>query len=64
MDKWKEEELERMKAGGNAMCTEFLENQPDFRANWSFEEKYHSKAAGESLKSLLFISIKLPSAAS
>ncbi len=47
MDKWKDEELERMKVGGNAAAIAFLEGQPDFRPDWSFEEKYHSKAAGE-----------------
>ena len=47
MDKWKEEELERMKVGGNAAAEAFLASQPDYRESWSFEQKYHSKAAGK-----------------
>ncbi len=46
MDKWKPEELERMKVGGNAHARSFLESQPDYRADWSFQDLYHSKAAG------------------
>ena len=46
MDKWKEDELERMKVGGNAAAEAFLASQPDYRESWSFEQKYHSKAAG------------------
>jgi ADP-ribosylation factor GTPase-activating protein 1 len=46
MDKWKDEELERMKVGGNAAANEFFLSQPDYRDSWTFEEKYHSKAAG------------------
>ena len=46
MDKWKDEELERMKAGGNGRAQAFFESQPDYRAGMPFEEKYHSKAAG------------------
>lgn len=45
MDKWKDEELERMKVGGNAAANEFFLSQPDYRDSWTFEEKYHSKAA-------------------
>lgn len=45
MDKWKESELEKMKIGGNAKALEFFTSQPDFKPNWSFAEKYNSKAA-------------------
>ncbi|KAL1286083.1 ADP-ribosylation factor GTPase-activating protein 1 [Trichinella pseudospiralis] len=45
MDKWKEIELQKMKVGGNANCLAFLRSQPDYQPNWSFREKWHSKAA-------------------
>jgi ADP-ribosylation factor GTPase-activating protein 1 len=45
MDKWKDTELERMKAGGNRNAKEFFESQPDYRENWSITEKYNSRAA-------------------
>lgn len=45
MDKWKESELNKMKAGGNKTAREFFESQPDCRPNWSLQEKYNSKAA-------------------
>ena len=45
MDKWKESELEKMKAGGNSKAREFLEAQPDFRPEWSLVERYNSRAA-------------------
>uniref|UniRef100_A0A914H5J6 Arf-GAP domain-containing protein n=1 Tax=Globodera rostochiensis TaxID=31243 RepID=A0A914H5J6_GLORO len=45
MDKWKEAELARMRAGGNARAREFLESQPDFRPHWTIQEKYNSRAA-------------------
>ncbi|KAI3408531.1 hypothetical protein GPALN_010145 [Globodera pallida] len=45
MDKWKEAELARMRAGGNAHAREFFESQPDFRPHWSIQEKYNSRAA-------------------
>jgi hypothetical protein len=45
MDKWKDMELEKMKAGGNGKAREFFESQPDFRPDWSIQEKYNSKAA-------------------
>jgi ADP-ribosylation factor GTPase-activating protein 1 len=47
MDKWKDEELERMKVGGNAHAKAFFEGQADFNANWTFHERYHSRAAGQ-----------------
>ncbi|XP_064352980.1 ADP-ribosylation factor GTPase-activating protein 1 isoform X8 [Camelus dromedarius] len=45
MDKWKDVELEKMKAGGNAKFREFLESQEDYDPRWSLQEKYSSKAA-------------------
>ncbi|XP_036604815.1 ADP-ribosylation factor GTPase-activating protein 1 isoform X4 [Trichosurus vulpecula] len=45
MDKWKDIELEKMKAGGNARFREFLESQEDYDPCWSMQEKYNSKAA-------------------
>ena len=45
MDKWKDLELEKMKAGGNRNAKEFFESQSDFRADMSLQEKYNSRAA-------------------
>ncbi|XP_026539214.1 ADP-ribosylation factor GTPase-activating protein 1 [Notechis scutatus] len=45
MDKWKDIELEKMKAGGNLKFREFLESQDDYDPCWSLQEKYNSKAA-------------------
>ncbi|XP_033009613.1 ADP-ribosylation factor GTPase-activating protein 1 isoform X7 [Lacerta agilis] len=45
MDKWKDIELEKMKAGGNRKFREFLETQEDYDPCWSLQEKYNSKAA-------------------
>ncbi|XP_017656159.1 ADP-ribosylation factor GTPase-activating protein 1 isoform X5 [Nannospalax galili] len=45
MDKWKDIELEKMKAGGNAKFREFLEAQEDYEPNWSLQDKYSSRAA-------------------
>ncbi|XP_006896942.1 PREDICTED: ADP-ribosylation factor GTPase-activating protein 1 [Elephantulus edwardii] len=45
MDKWKDIELEKMKAGGNAKFREFLESQEDYDPCWSLQEKYNSKAS-------------------
>uniref|UniRef100_A0A8B9XZW0 ADP-ribosylation factor GTPase-activating protein 1 n=1 Tax=Bos mutus grunniens TaxID=30521 RepID=A0A8B9XZW0_BOSMU len=45
MDKWKDVELEKMKAGGNARFREFLESQEDYDPCWSLQEKYNSRAA-------------------
>ncbi|XP_042835880.1 ADP-ribosylation factor GTPase-activating protein 1 isoform X2 [Panthera tigris] len=45
MDKWKDAELEKMRAGGNAKFREFLESQDDYDPCWSLQEKYNSKAA-------------------
>ncbi|XP_073539040.1 ADP-ribosylation factor GTPase-activating protein 1 isoform X2 [Phyllobates terribilis] len=45
MDKWKDVELEKMKAGGNGKFHHFLESQEDYDPCWSLQEKYNSKAA-------------------
>ncbi|XP_020665044.1 ADP-ribosylation factor GTPase-activating protein 1 isoform X5 [Pogona vitticeps] len=45
MDKWKDIELEKMKAGGNLKFREFLESQEDYDPCWSLQEKYNSRAA-------------------
>ncbi|XP_073771541.1 ADP-ribosylation factor GTPase-activating protein 1 isoform X6 [Danio rerio] len=45
MDKWKDLELEKMKAGGNRKFRMFLELQDDYDPNWSLQEKYNSRAA-------------------
>lgn len=45
MDKWKDIELEKMKAGGNGKFRLFLELQDDYNPNWNLQEKYNSKAA-------------------
>ncbi|KAJ8358630.1 hypothetical protein SKAU_G00151550 [Synaphobranchus kaupii] len=45
MDKWKDIELEKMKAGGNGRFRLFLELQDDYDATWTMQEKYSSKAA-------------------
>ncbi|KAJ7417496.1 ADP-ribosylation factor GTPase-activating protein 1 [Willisornis vidua] len=45
MDKWKDIELEKMKAGGNSKFREFLESQEDYDPCWTMQEKYNSKAA-------------------
>ncbi|XP_028855254.1 ADP-ribosylation factor GTPase-activating protein 1 isoform X5 [Denticeps clupeoides] len=45
MDKWKDIELEKMRAGGNGKFRLFLELQDDYDHNWTMQEKYNSKAA-------------------
>jgi len=46
MDKWKELELEKMKAGGNRKAKDFLSSQPDYNANtMSLQQRYNSRAA-------------------
>ncbi|XP_047203383.1 ADP-ribosylation factor GTPase-activating protein 1 isoform X7 [Girardinichthys multiradiatus] len=45
MDKWKDLELEKMKAGGNGKFHLFLELQDDYDPNWTLQEKYNSRAA-------------------
>ena len=45
MDKWKDHELDKMKAGGNRKAREFFESQRDYQEGMSLLEKYNSKAA-------------------
>ncbi|XP_071766475.1 ADP-ribosylation factor GTPase-activating protein 1 isoform X1 [Centroberyx gerrardi] len=45
MDKWKDIELEKMKAGGNGKFRLFLELQDDYDPSWNLQEKYNSRAA-------------------
>lgn len=45
MDKWKDIELEKMKAGGNEKFRLFLELQDDYDPTWNMQDKYNSKAA-------------------
>ncbi|KAG8200327.1 hypothetical protein JTE90_028509 [Oedothorax gibbosus] len=45
MDKWKDIELEKMKAGGNRKAKQFLESQPDYNSKLPLSEKYSTKAA-------------------
>ncbi|PIC52081.1 hypothetical protein B9Z55_002332 [Caenorhabditis nigoni] len=45
MDKWKDIELAKMKAGGNRKFAEFLQAQPDYKEKWTIQEKYNSRAA-------------------
>lgn len=60
MDKWKDEELEKMKVslysitlahfvkvGGNAALRVWFASQPDIKAGMSMQDKYNSRAAGE-----------------
>jgi len=45
MDKWKDIELEKMKAGGNGKFRLFLELQDDYDPTWNLQQKYNSMAA-------------------
>jgi len=45
MDKWKDYELAKMKAGGNEPARQFFESHSDFDSNWSLKDKYNSKTA-------------------
>lgn len=46
MDKWKELEIEKMKAGGNRKAKDFLGSQPDYNAStMSLQQRYNSRAA-------------------
>lgn len=64
MDKWKDIELEKMKAGGNSKFREFLESQDDYDPCWTMQEKYNSKAAAlfrDQVSSVLCLSSPLRS---
>jgi len=45
MDKWKDTELSKMKAGGNKQAKQFLEKQSDWKESAPITVKYNSKAA-------------------
>merc|ERR1712020_341158 len=45
MDKWKESELAKMKAGGNRKARIFLEAQDDWSDSAPISQKYQSRAA-------------------
>ncbi|XP_020498031.2 ADP-ribosylation factor GTPase-activating protein 1 isoform X2 [Labrus bergylta] len=45
MDKWKDIELEKMKAGGNGKFRQFLELQDDYDPSLNLQDKYNGKAA-------------------
>jgi ADP-ribosylation factor GTPase-activating protein 1 len=45
MDKWKDIELEKMKAGGNRNAKAFLEAQDDWDDTLPIQQKYNSRAA-------------------
>ncbi|KAK8388882.1 hypothetical protein O3P69_020673 [Scylla paramamosain] len=45
MDKWKDNELEKMKVGGNRRAKEFLKSQPDYDHYAPLQQKYNTKAA-------------------
>ncbi|KAF2365304.1 Arf GTPase activating protein [Trinorchestia longiramus] len=45
MDKWKEQELEKMKIGGNKKALEFLSAQNDYEHSASLQQKYNTRAA-------------------
>lgn len=45
MDKWKDTELNKMKAGGNKNAREFFEEEEEDWDNMSIQQRYNSKAA-------------------
>lgn len=45
MDKWKDIELEKMKAGGNRKAREFFDSQDDYDDTMPISQKYNSRAA-------------------
>lgn len=45
MDKWKDFELEKMKAGGNRKVLEFFQLQLDFFDGMFIQDKYNLKVA-------------------
>ncbi|PRD26798.1 UNVERIFIED_CONTAM: ADP-ribosylation factor GTPase-activating protein 1 [Trichonephila clavipes] len=45
MDKWKDLELEKMKAGGNRKAKQFLESQSDYNSKLPLADKYNTRAA-------------------
>ncbi|XP_042236365.1 ADP-ribosylation factor GTPase-activating protein 1-like isoform X2 [Homarus americanus] len=45
MDKWKDNELEKMKIGGNKRAKEFLMSQSDYDHHAPMQQKYNTRAA-------------------
>lgn len=45
MDKWKDNELEKMKVGGNLNAKTFFESQSDWSQSMPIGQRYNSKAA-------------------
>ncbi|XP_069189304.1 ADP-ribosylation factor GTPase-activating protein 1 isoform X2 [Procambarus clarkii] len=45
MDKWKDNELEKMKVGGNKRAREFLTSQKDYEHHAALQQKYNTRAA-------------------
>lgn len=45
MDKWKDQELQKMKVGGNKLAREFFEEEEENWDNMDIRQRYNSKAA-------------------
>lgn len=45
MDKWKDQELQKMKVGGNKLAREFFEEEEENWDNMNIQQRYNSKAA-------------------
>ncbi|CDH49828.1 adp-ribosylation factor gtpase-activatingprotein 1-like [Lichtheimia corymbifera JMRC:FSU:9682] len=45
MDKWFDDQLQKMEMGGNKKAKDFFESQPDYSSTMSMHEKYHSTCA-------------------
>eukprot|EP00730_Choanoeca_flexa_P018104 TRINITY_DN8786_c0_g1_i3.p1 TRINITY_DN8786_c0_g1~~TRINITY_DN8786_c0_g1_i3.p1 ORF type:complete len:367 (+),score=62.08 TRINITY_DN8786_c0_g1_i3:178-1278(+) len=45
MDKWKPDELERMRIGGNRQLQQWFDSQPDVKPGMNMQDKYNTKAA-------------------
>jgi ADP-ribosylation factor GTPase-activating protein 1 len=60
MDKWKDSELAKMKAGGNQRAREFFESQKDYQPTWNIYEKYNSRAAALLRDKVCFFNNILP----
>ena len=54
MDKWKDSELQKMKAGGNREARVFFESQSDWSDSMTLHEKYNTRAAALYRDKVLF----------
>ncbi|KAG9304298.1 hypothetical protein G9A89_019860 [Geosiphon pyriformis] len=45
MDKWFDDQIKKMKLGGNTAWREYYEAEPEYSSNMSLKEKYHSRFA-------------------